>query len=84
MGASSPLGVHFVVSLLPLAKDTDGIICPAPTTWVGSVTLHRVSASGQADAEPWLGLPWISSVYTDRKPYRPSCGHCRPNVSGLM
>lgn len=48
---SSPFGVYFVMSLLPLAKDTNGVVCPTPSTWIGSITLHtggRVSVSNQA------------------------------------
>lgn len=49
-GASSPLGVHFVMSLLSLAEDADGIVRLTPTARIASVTLHRVSASERADA----------------------------------
>jgi hypothetical protein len=75
------------MGLLPLAKDADGIVCPTPSTWIGAVTLHRVSAASErADACFWIVacLPSISSIYIDRTPYTPSCEHCRPNVSGPM
>lgn len=50
----------------------------APSHCTGSV--HQAEADASSHG---FSLPWISSVYTDRRPYKPSCGRCRPNVSGL-
>lgn len=48
VGASSPLGVHFIMGLLSLAEDADGIVCPTSATRTGTVTLQAgVSASEQ-------------------------------------
>jgi hypothetical protein len=82
------------MGLLPLAEDAEGVVCSTATAWFGSVTLPQGQCisfdllmrivQGQEVRGPALRslcLPWIFSVYSDRRPYILACGRRYLNAS---
>jgi hypothetical protein len=78
MSICSPLGVHFIMGLLSLSEDTDGIVCSAARTWAASIALGARSVWLFGFAMPisffvWY-IPWISLDDNDRKLCIRACG----------